>query len=87
MAESEKKLSKELIGKTVVSKSGRKFGVVGDVMFETKSGELINLVISDPTAYVEKLDLEKDNEGNILVPFSSVVAMGDFMVISEEDII
>ena len=87
MAENEKKLSRELIGKTVVSKSGRKFGVVGDVMFETKSGELINLVISNPTAYVEKLDLEKDNEGNILIPFSSVVAMGDFMVVSEEDII
>ncbi len=83
----EKKLSKEIIGKTVVSKTGKKFGVVGDVAFETKSGELIHLVLSNPTAYVDKLDLEKDNEGSILIPFSSVVAMGDFMVISEEDII
>lgn len=83
----EKKLSKEIMGKTVVSKTGKKFGVVGDVAFETKSGELIHIVLANPTGYVEKLDLEKDNEGSILIPFSSVVAMGDFLVISEEDII
>ena len=28
-----------------------------------------------------------DKEGNILVPFSAVIALGDFLVISEEDII
>ncbi len=36
---------------------------------------------------LRELKLEKDKEGNILVPFSSVIAIGDFMVISEEDII
>jgi len=30
MAELEKKYSKTLMGKTVVSKAGKKFGVVGD---------------------------------------------------------
>ncbi|MFC1728497.1 PRC-barrel domain-containing protein [Nanoarchaeota archaeon] len=83
----EKNLSRDIVGKTVVSKAGKKFGIVGDIAFETKSGELIHLVLSNPTAYIDKLDLEKDSEGNVLIPFSSVVAMGDFMVISEEDII
>lgn len=87
MADAGKRLSRELMGKTVVSKSGKRFGIVGDILFETKSGELINLVLDNPTPHAEKLDLERDNEGNILIPFSSVVATGDFMVISEEDII
>jgi len=87
MAEEEKKLSKQLIGKTVVSKSGRKFGIVGDIIFETRSGELIHMVLTNPTPYTEKLELEKDKEGHILIPFSAVIAIGDFMVISEEDII
>lgn len=87
MADSEKRLSKELIGKTVVSKSGKKFGIVGDILFETKSGELIHLVLVNPTPYAEKMDLERDPQGNLLVPFSAVVAMGDYMVISEEDIV
>lgn len=87
MPEDEKKLSKQLIGKTVVSKSGKKFGEVGDIVFETRSGELIHLVLTNATPYIQKLELERDEEGNILIPFSSVIAMGDFLVISEEDIV
>lgn len=87
MAEEDKKFSKNLIGKTVVSKTGKRFGEVGDIVFETRSGELIHLVLRNPTPYTEKLELEKDKEGNILIPFSAIIAMGDFMVVSEEDII
>ncbi|MBI5393234.1 PRC-barrel domain-containing protein [Candidatus Woesearchaeota archaeon] len=87
MADEDKKFSKQLLGKTVVSKSGKRFGEVGDLIFETRSGELIHMVLVNPTSYTEKLELERDKEGNILVPFSAVIAIGDFMVISEEDII
>ncbi|MFH1316764.1 MAG: PRC-barrel domain-containing protein [Candidatus Woesearchaeota archaeon] len=87
MAEEEKKFSKQLIGKTVVSKTGKKFGEVGDIIFETRSGELIHMVLKNPTNYTEKLELERDKDNNILIPFSAVIATGDFMVISEEDII
>ena len=52
----EKKFSKQLIGKTVVSKTGKRFGEVGDILFETRSGELIHLLLVNPTAYIEKLD-------------------------------
>ncbi len=86
MAE-DKKFSRQLIGKTVVSKSGKRFGQVGDIIFETRSGELIHLLLTNATPYTEKLELEKDKEGNILIPFSAVIAIGDFMVVSEEDII
>ena len=87
MAEEDKKFSKQLIGKTVVSKTGKRFGEVGDLIFETRSGELIHLVLHSPTSYTEKLELEKDQDGHILIPFSAVIAMGDFMVIAEEDIL
>ena len=87
MAEEDKKFSKELIGKTVVSKTGKRFGEVGDIIFETRSGELIHMALANATPYTEKLELEKDKEGKILIPFSAVIAVGDFMVVSEEDII
>ncbi len=87
MPDEEKKFAKQLLGKTVVSKTGKRFGEVGDIIFETRSGELIHLLIRNPTPYTEKLELEKDKEGHILIPFSAVIAMGDFMVIAEEDII
>ena len=85
--EDEKRFSRHLLGKTVVSKTGKRFGEVGDMIFETRSGELIHLILANPTAYTEKLELEKDKEGNILIPFSAVIAIGDFLVIAEEDII
>jgi len=85
--EPEKKFSRQVIGKTIVSKTGKKFGEVADLIFETKTGELINLVLTNPTPYAEKLELEKDKEGEILIPFSAVTAIGDFLVIAEEDII
>ncbi|HOI18676.1 MAG TPA: PRC-barrel domain-containing protein [Candidatus Woesearchaeota archaeon] len=86
MTDDEKKFSRKIIGKTVISKSARKFGEVGDLVFETKSGELIHLQLINPTTYAEKLDLEKDKSGSILVPFSAVIAIGDMVVVSEEDI-
>lgn len=87
MSDEEKKFSKQLIGKTVVSKTGKRFGEVGDLIFETRSGELIHLVLHNPTTYTSKLELEKDQDNHILIPFSAVIAIGDFMVVAEEDII
>jgi sporulation protein YlmC with PRC-barrel domain len=87
MSEEEKVFSKQLINKTVVSKTGKKFGEVGDIIYETRSGELIHIILTNPTIYTEKLELEKDKQGNLLIPFSSVIAIGDFLVIAEEDII
>ena len=87
MPEDDKKFARQLIGKTVVSKSGKRFGEVGDIIFEATSGELIHMILVNPTQYTEKLELEKDKAGNILIPFSAVIAIGDFMVIAEEDII
>jgi len=83
----EKIPSRNLLGKTVVSKAGKKFGEVGDLTFEARTGELINVVVKNPTPYAMGFDLEKDPKGNILIPFSSVVAIGDYIVVAEEDII
>ena len=87
MAEDKKNFSKELIGKTIVSKSGKKFGEVGDLIFEVGSGELIHMLLRNPTSYTDRMELEKTKDGQILIPFSAVIATGDFIVVAEEDII
>jgi len=87
MAEDDKTFARSLIGKVVVSKTGKRFGEVGDIVFETKTGELIHLVLANPTPYSAHLELEKDKSGDILIPYSAVLAIGDFLVIAEEDII
>ena len=84
---SDKVFSKKIMGKTVISKTGKRFGEMGDVIFEAKTGELIHMVLKNPTVHAKNLELEKDKTGNILIPFSALIAIGDFMVVSEEDII
>lgn len=87
MADEEKKYSKQLMGKTVVSKAGKRFGEVGNIVFETRTGELLQIMLTKPTGFTEGVELEKDEQGNFLIPFSAVIAVGDFVVVSEEDIV
>jgi sporulation protein YlmC with PRC-barrel domain len=88
MVQEEKKYySKQLIGKTIVSKTGKRFGEVGNLTFETRTGEIIEILLKNPTGYCTGLELEKDKEGSLIIPFSSVIAVGDFVVVAEEDII
>ena len=87
MAEEDKKYSKQLLGKTVVSKTGKRFGEVGDIIFEARTGELLQIVLRNPTIYTRDLELESNKAGELHIPFSAVIALGDFVVIAEEDIV
>ena len=76
-----------LLGKMIVTKEGKRLGFVKDITFETKSGELINVVVKDSTPYTRNLNLEKTNSNDLLIPHSSIIAIGDFVIVSEEDLI
>jgi len=82
----EKKPFKFLLGKQVVTKEGKRLGGIKDITFETKTGELIYLVLKDLTTYTSNLSLERTAEKEALVPYNSVIAVGDFVVVSEEDL-
>ncbi len=86
-SEAIRKHSKSLIGKMVVSKTGKRFGEVSNINFDVRTGELLQVQLKNPTGYCEGLDLERSKDGALLIPFSSVIAVGDFLVIAEEEII
>ena len=85
MAEEDKKYSRQIIGKKVVTKSGKRFGEVGNISFETRTGELIHIILKNPTSYATEVDLEKNDKNELTIPYSAVIAIGDFVVVSEED--
>ena len=82
----EKKPHKEILSKPVVTKEGKKLGVVKDITFETRTGELIHIVLKDSTFYANQLNVERSQQGEVLVPYNSIIAIGDFVVVSEEDL-
>ncbi len=47
----------------------------------------INLIVKDSTLYTRNLNLEKTNLNELLIPYSAIIAIGDFIIVSEEDLI
>lgn len=78
----------DIQGKTVVSEEGKMFGKVSDLTGDLATGELINIVV-EPTKYMTShyQDLVQDERNRVLVPFSAVTAVGDFIIIAEKEII
>jgi len=83
----DKKPFKALLGKQVVTKEGKKLGVVKDITFEARTGELIHIVLRELTIYTSNLSLERTKEKEALIPYNAVIAVGDFVVVSEEDLL
>jgi len=80
--------AKDIVGKTIISEeTGRKFGVVGNIDFITESGELLNIIIENATTHLKDLNLKGDEKGKYLIPFSAVKSIGDFVIVSENELV
>ncbi len=85
---SDRPRGKQLMGKTIVSEEhGKKYGEVEDLSFVSDTGELMNLLISNTTQHIDDVKLQEDRKGRNIIPFSSVRSIGDFVIVSEDDII
>ncbi len=87
MVQGNKQTSRDLLGKTIVTKSGRTLGKNGDLIFEVRTGEILNLILVNPTGYSQSIDFEVNKEGKQLIPFSAVIAIDDFIIVNEDDLV
>lgn len=83
----DKKPFGSVLGKLVVTKEGKRLGLVKDITFETRTGELLHIVVRDPTPYTRNLNLEITKNKEMLLPYNAIIAIGDFVVVSEEDLV
>jgi len=83
----DKKPFKDIIGKLIVTKEGKRLGLVKDITFETRTGELIQLILKDTTSHARQLNLESNETKDTLIPYNTIIAIGDFVVVSEEDLL
>jgi sporulation protein YlmC with PRC-barrel domain len=83
----DKKPFKALLGKQIVTKEGKKLGIIKDITFEVRTGELIHIILQNLTTYTSNLSLERTKNKEALIPYNSVIAVGDFIVVSEEDLL
>ena len=79
---------KQLVGKTIVSEEhGKKYGEVDDISFVSDTGELMNLLITNTTQHIDDVQLQEDRKGRNIIPFSAVRSIGDFVIVSEDEIV
>lgn len=78
----------DIVGKTIISEeTGRKFGIVSNIDFITESGELLNMIVEQSTKHLNDLSLKVDEDGRVMIPFSAVKSIGDFVIVSENELI
>jgi len=82
----DKKPLGDVLNKLVVTKEGKRLGLVKDITFETRTGELIQIVLRDSTPYTKNLNLDISSGKDALIPYNAIIAIGDFVVVSEEDL-
>ncbi|MGC8993358.1 MAG: PRC-barrel domain-containing protein [Candidatus Aenigmatarchaeota archaeon] len=78
----------EIIGRAIISsETGKKLGTVANVEFIAETGELLNIIVEDATRTLLDLNVKTDSKGRPLIPFSAVRSIGDFVVITESELI
>lgn len=78
-------LASSLRDRKILTDKGLRIGKIYDIIINENSGKLETLVI-DPESEEIKENLMTDEDDNVLIPFSSVVAVKDYIIISESSL-
>jgi sporulation protein YlmC with PRC-barrel domain len=70
-----------MAGKEIVNIDGTVLGELENVVFELKTGKLVDLVVK-PDSELNRMKYREQGKF-VLIPFSSVVAVKDYIVVDE----
>jgi sporulation protein YlmC with PRC-barrel domain len=76
-----KVFSGSIAGKEIVNIDGMVLGDLEDVIFDVQTGKLVDLLVK-PTKELNRMKYREDGRF-VLIPFGSVVAIKDYIVIDE----
>ena len=75
-------LARQLTGKKVITNEGEEFGRLVDINVNEITGKIEELVV-EPNPDNAALENLRDEEGFILCPYDSVLAVGDFVIVEK----
>jgi sporulation protein YlmC with PRC-barrel domain len=76
-----KVFSGSIAGKEIVNINGMVLGDLEDVIFDVQTGKLVDLLVK-PNKELNRMKYREDGRF-VLIPFGSVVAIKDYIVIDE----
>ena len=75
-------LAKNITGRMVITNEGDEFGRVVDLNVNEVSGEIEDLVV-DPNPENPLVEKLRSDDDNVLIPFNSVLAVGDYVIVDK----
>jgi sporulation protein YlmC with PRC-barrel domain len=70
----------ELRGKTVMSEEGLYLGIMRNTTVDSKTGELLNLLV-EPSDDIDPRLYHLDDQGRLVFPFNSIKSVKDVIII------
>ncbi len=79
-------LARQLSGKKVITNEGEEFGRLVDMDIDELSGKIEQLVL-EPNPDHPLTEKVRKEEGMAIIPYSSVLAIGDFIIVEKKSIL
>jgi|FaiFalDrversion3_1042247.scaffolds.fasta_scaffold06835_2 sporulation protein YlmC with PRC-barrel domain len=79
-------LARQITGKTVITNEGEDFGRIVDINVNEITGAIEDIIV-DPNPDLPAIENLRTEDDYVLVPFSSVVAIGDYMIIDKRKLL
>jgi len=74
-------IARQLGGKPVITVGGEELGRLDDVIIDEHTGRFMSIVVEPLANSVPGANYPKDKDGNLLIPYDSVNAVGKVIVV------
>ncbi len=79
-------IAKQLAGKKIITSDGEDLGRLTDIKVAEVGGKLQMLVVEANFDSAIASRLQKDDAGHTLIPYDSVMAVSDFVIVDKKSI-
>jgi len=76
-------VARQLGGKRSITTTGKEIGRLDDIIVDEATGAMESLVIEPDAETADDIRFPKDSQGDFVVPFKSVRAISDVIVVEE----
>jgi len=76
-------IARQLGGKPVITVGGEELGRLDDVIMDESTGDFVSIIVEPVVEAPPRVAYPKDKEGNYVIPYDAVNAVGKVVVVKE----
>jgi sporulation protein YlmC with PRC-barrel domain len=76
-------VARQLGGKRSITTTGKEIGRLDDIIVDEATGEMESVVVEPDAETADDIRFPKDSQGDFIIPFKTVRAISDVIVVEE----